>query len=135
MQIFLIKPNIRITGAGPFRTAEREYENTEEQKIVQLSRRLDSIEKLVLRDIQDCLYLCSRIPFFFASLSKLSRTGFGPMLRTGCRSLCVLEFDHKTRFSALERMQNKMNTDFEILIRLMKEHGKLPSSSDGKLSF
>ncbi|KAL6725529.1 hypothetical protein Aduo_007576 [Ancylostoma duodenale] len=27
-------------------------------------------------------------------------------------------------------MQNKMNTDFEILIRLMKEHGKLPSSSD-----
>ncbi|EYC17239.1 hypothetical protein Y032_0031g2352 [Ancylostoma ceylanicum] len=31
---------------------------------------------------------------------------------------------------ALERMQNKMNTDFEILIRLMKEHGKLPSSSD-----
>ncbi|RCN49532.1 cyclic nucleotide-binding domain protein [Ancylostoma caninum] len=63
-------------GAGPYRTVEREYENTDEQKIVQLSRRLDSIE------------------------------------------------------NALERMQNKMNTDFEILIRLMKEHGKLPSSSD-----
>ncbi|VDO74567.1 unnamed protein product [Haemonchus placei] len=31
----------------------------------------------------------------------------------------------------LERMQNKMNTDFELLIRLMKEHGKAPSSSDG----
>ncbi|KIH60188.1 cyclic nucleotide-binding domain protein [Ancylostoma duodenale] len=32
-------------GAGPYRVVEREYENTEEQKIVQLSRRLDSIEK------------------------------------------------------------------------------------------
>lgn len=30
----------------------------------------------------------------------------------------------------LERMQNKMNADFELLIRLMKEHGKMPSSSD-----
>ncbi|VDL85005.1 unnamed protein product [Nippostrongylus brasiliensis] len=27
-------------------------------------------------------------------------------------------------------MQNKMNSDFELLIRLMKEHGKVPSSSD-----
>ncbi|KJH43957.1 cyclic nucleotide-binding domain protein [Dictyocaulus viviparus] len=30
----------------------------------------------------------------------------------------------------LERMQNKMNADFELLIRLMKEYGKMPSSSD-----
>ncbi|EPB80310.1 hypothetical protein ANCCEY_00567 [Ancylostoma ceylanicum] len=35
-------------GAGPYRTVEREYENTDEQKIVQLSRRLDSIEKQIV---------------------------------------------------------------------------------------
>uniref|UniRef100_A0A1I7WIV0 Potassium voltage-gated channel subfamily H member 2 n=1 Tax=Heterorhabditis bacteriophora TaxID=37862 RepID=A0A1I7WIV0_HETBA len=39
------------------------------------------------------------------------------------RRLDTIEFQ-------LERMQNKLNSDFEILIRLLKDHGKLPSSSD-----
>ncbi|XGW14596.1 hypothetical protein V3C99_000691 [Haemonchus contortus] len=62
-------------GAGQFRGYD-ERETTEDQRIVQLTRRLNTIE------------------------------------------------------NQLERMQNKMNTDFELLIRLMKEHGKAPSSSD-----
>ncbi|XGW14591.1 hypothetical protein V3C99_000691 [Haemonchus contortus] len=65
----------RQSGAGQFRGYD-ERETTEDQRIVQLTRRLNTIE------------------------------------------------------NQLERMQNKMNTDFELLIRLMKEHGKAPSSSD-----
>nr|CDJ86101.1 Ion transport and Cyclic nucleotide-binding domain containing protein [Haemonchus contortus] len=65
----------RQSGAGQFRGYD-ERETAEDQRIVQLTRRLNTIE------------------------------------------------------NQLERMQNKMNTDFELLIRLMKEHGKAPSSSD-----